>query len=77
LGFLGHRRFVAKDPHFEGWILLDFLGFSRPNRDLSRGYAGKASNVFFEALFAVAPISVDGKIRGLTCKRGEFIIEQS
>jgi hypothetical protein len=23
--FLVHRRFVAKDPHFEGWILLDFL----------------------------------------------------
>jgi hypothetical protein len=69
LGFLGSSPFRGERPHFEGWILLDFLGFSSQNLDLSMGYAGKASNVFFEAVFAVAPISVDGKIHGLTCKR--------
>ena len=39
LGFLGPRRFAAKTPIY--WLLdfLDFLGFSRPNRDLSMGYA--------------------------------------
>jgi hypothetical protein len=28
-----------KTPDYEGWISLDFLGFSRPNRDFSMGYA--------------------------------------
>ena len=40
LGFLGPEPFCGKDPAFEGWISLDFLGFSRPNRDLSMGYTG-------------------------------------
>jgi hypothetical protein len=30
---------ALKNPDYEGWIFLDFLGFSRPNRDLSMGYA--------------------------------------
>ena len=37
--FLAHGRFVAKTPANEGWIYLDFLGFSRQNRDFSLGYA--------------------------------------
>ena len=37
--FLGRRRFAANTPIPGGWISLDFLGFSRPNRDLSMGYA--------------------------------------
>src|ERR1700729_30807 len=36
--FLAGRRFAAKTPEYEVWISLDFLGFSRPNRDLSMGY---------------------------------------
>jgi hypothetical protein len=38
LGFLGPDPFRCEDPHNEGWIVLDFLGFSRPNRDFSMGY---------------------------------------
>jgi hypothetical protein len=36
---LARRRFAAKTPADEGWIPLDFLGFSRPNRYFSMGYA--------------------------------------
>ena len=43
---LARFRFVAKTPGFECWISLDFLGFSRPNRDFSMGYADKASENF-------------------------------
>jgi hypothetical protein len=39
LGFLGTAPFAAKTQDYEGWKSLDFLGFSRPNRDLSMGYA--------------------------------------
>jgi hypothetical protein len=37
--FLASRHFAAKTPPFDRWFSLDFLGFSRPNRDLSMGYA--------------------------------------
>jgi hypothetical protein len=37
--FLAARSFAPKTPDYEGWISLDFLGFSRSNRDLSMGYA--------------------------------------
>jgi hypothetical protein len=46
LAFLGSRRFAAKTPDFAYWILLDFLGFSRPNRDLSMGCAGISAGAF-------------------------------
>jgi hypothetical protein len=38
LGFLGCGRFGAKAPKSGYWIVLDFLGFSRQNRDFSMGY---------------------------------------
>jgi hypothetical protein len=38
--FLERARFAAKTLGFGGWKSLDFLGFSRPNRDLSMGYTG-------------------------------------
>jgi hypothetical protein len=37
--FLGARRFAVKTPSQGGWIFLDFLGFLRPNRNFSMGYA--------------------------------------
>jgi hypothetical protein len=49
LGFLGTFRFAAKPLGFGGWKSLDFLGFSRPKRDLSMGYAGKTEEEFFAA----------------------------
>jgi len=38
LDFLGPRSSAAKARFMGYWISLDLLGFSRPNRDLSRGY---------------------------------------
>jgi hypothetical protein len=38
LGFLGAWPFCGEGPVQGGWIVLDFLGFSRPNRDFSIGY---------------------------------------
>ena len=35
---------------FSAWNWLDFLGFSRPNRDFSTGYGAYASKSFFEVL---------------------------
>jgi hypothetical protein len=35
---LAHGLFAAKTPISSYWISLDFLGFSRPNLDLSVGY---------------------------------------
>jgi hypothetical protein len=37
--FLDGRRLAAKAPYREGWISLDFLGFSRPHLYFSMGYA--------------------------------------
>jgi hypothetical protein len=38
LGFLGAWPFRCKNLANEGWIYLDFLGFSRPNRAFSMDY---------------------------------------
>ena len=37
--FLAPSPFAAKTPILSYWISLDFLGFSRPKRDFSMGYA--------------------------------------
>jgi hypothetical protein len=50
LGFLGPRRFAVKIPVYEGWISLDFLGFSRQNLDFSMGYERKALENISRAL---------------------------
>jgi hypothetical protein len=44
--FLARAVLLAKAPASEGWKSLDFLGFSRPNRDLSMGYTGISSKIF-------------------------------
>jgi hypothetical protein len=46
LDFLGAWPFFSEDPDYVGWISLDFLGFSRPNRDFSTGYADKSVKSF-------------------------------
>jgi hypothetical protein len=51
LGFLGVGRFAAKACAYKRWISLDFLGFSRPNRDLSMGYAGESRKIFSTPFF--------------------------
>jgi hypothetical protein len=50
LVFLGASPFRFGNPAFEPWILLDFLGFSRANRDFSMSYAGESANDFSGAL---------------------------
>jgi hypothetical protein len=49
--FLAHGHFAAKTPDNAYWISLDFLGFSRPNRELSMGYAAFIGKNFSHALF--------------------------
>jgi hypothetical protein len=46
LGFLVPWLFTFENPDSEGCISLDFLGFSRTNRDLSMGYAAETTEVF-------------------------------
>jgi hypothetical protein len=45
LGFLGSPRFAAKTLEYGYWIYLDFLGFSRADRDSSMGYADKSEKL--------------------------------
>jgi hypothetical protein len=51
--FLDGRCFALKRPENKGWILLDFLGFSRPNRAFSMGYAGFSADKISRALLPV------------------------
>jgi hypothetical protein len=44
--FSGRGRLAVKTPIYDYWIFLDFLGFSRPNRDFSMGYAGFSQEDF-------------------------------
>jgi hypothetical protein len=52
LGFLGASPFRRKSLDLEHWIVLGFLGFSRPNRDFSMSYAGFSREDFSRALSA-------------------------
>jgi hypothetical protein len=45
--------FAAKPADFAYWILLDFLGFSRQNRDFSMGYVGFSLDEFSRASVAL------------------------
>jgi DNA-binding transcriptional ArsR family regulator len=51
LGFLGPWPFRCENPADESWISLDFLGFSRPDRDFSMDYEALSEETFFSALF--------------------------
>jgi hypothetical protein len=50
LGFLGSSRFAAKTPVNAYWVSLDFLGFSRPDLDLSMGYTHISAEISSRAL---------------------------
>jgi hypothetical protein len=54
LGFLGGWPFRYETPVFSCLIFLDFLAFSRPNRDLSMSYAAFSQEKKSRALFAAA-----------------------
>jgi len=49
LGFLGAIAFRREGPVYGGWIFLDFLGFSRLNRDFSMGYEARGGEDFSRA----------------------------
>jgi hypothetical protein len=51
LVFLGRGRFAAKAPVEGYWFSLEFFGFSRPNRELSMGYAELGAKYFSRALW--------------------------
>jgi hypothetical protein len=46
--------FVAKNPVYERWISLDFLGFSRAKLAFSMGYAAFPLKIISRALSAAA-----------------------
>jgi hypothetical protein len=48
--FLGGGCSVENAPAYEGLIVLDFLGFFRPDRDLSMGYTRFSRVEFFSTL---------------------------
>jgi hypothetical protein len=48
--FLARSRFAAETAVHNYWILLDFLGFSRPNLDFSMGYTGFSLKKFSRPL---------------------------
>jgi hypothetical protein len=50
LGFLGTIAFRCEGPVHGGWIVLDLLGFSRQNLDLSMGCEASAEEIFLAAL---------------------------
>jgi hypothetical protein len=50
LGFLGGLWFCLENEGQAYWILLDFLGFSRPNRDFFNGLRGIFAKKIFRAL---------------------------
>ena len=63
LGFLGASLFGFGTSAFEPWILLDFLGFSRPNRAFSMRYAAKRSEHFFLPLRPCRRKCEEGRLR--------------
>jgi hypothetical protein len=69
---LGARRFAANTPFMGYWISLDFLGFSRQNRDFSMGYKG-----FSAYDFSMAFAAPEREPKGLGMRRGRIVHEAS
>jgi hypothetical protein len=57
---LADRRFATKAKLLSYWIVLDFLGFSRPNRDFSIGCAGFVAEDFFRWLLPLWAAAKNG-----------------
>jgi len=77
--FLAPGRFAAKTAVCEGWISLDFLGFSRKNRVFSMGYEAWSGEKFSRA-FSLALRSAGagacsrGHADALDCSWGKFTL---
>jgi hypothetical protein len=68
LDFLGPSRFCPGSPENKAWISLDFLGFSRPNRDFSMGYAAFCRKKISSALLPPGD-AAGGRSRHLTMQK--------
>ena len=76
LGFLGSWQFRCETPDHEGLISLDFLGFSRPNRDFSMGYAGFSAKKISRALLPLDSALGQEPVF-LRCRNAVSLIEQA
>jgi hypothetical protein len=74
--FLAHGPLTAKALVYEGWKSLDFLGFSRPNRDFSMGYADFSLKEISRALLPTTAASAGWARAFSACvSAGLFIVE--
>jgi hypothetical protein len=69
---LARGRFAAKTPAYERWISLDFLGFSRPNRDFPMGCAAFSGKNFSPSLSA-ATETPEREPSVFACGRGRIV----
>jgi hypothetical protein len=74
--FLVRRGFGSKTPLKAYWNSLDFLGFSRPNRDFSMGCAGKPRSVFSWRI-SLASAALEQGSWSLGASKAESLIGQS
>jgi hypothetical protein len=77
LDSLGAWLFRCEDPDNEGWISLDFLGFSRPNLDFSMGYVGFLAEENFSRSFAAGAAAPGLEPVFLQCRNAVWLIEQA
>jgi hypothetical protein len=71
LAFLASGPFDRETQVFEGWKSLDFLGFSRPDRAFSTGYAGFSAKKISPALLpaAATPEQADAAVEAVRMRR--------
>src|SRR3984957_146613 len=69
--FLAPSHFAAKTPADECWIVLDFLGFSRPNLDFSMGYEDFSGKNFSLSLSAGGDAGTG--TCGLSLRKGRIV----
>ncbi len=72
LGFLGPGHFAAKTPVDECWIVLDFLGFSRPNLYFSMAYEAFSGKNFSLSLSGSAETPEREPAEGQDCSWGKL-----
>jgi hypothetical protein len=76
-GFSWPRPFRCEAPADVCWLVLDFLGFSRANRDFSMGYEARSGEIFFSRFFPSNSQRHDGSLRswhaeGQDCSWGKL-----
>ena len=70
---LGDGHFAAKSPVFEGWKSLDFLGFSRPKRAFSMGYAGFSLKKISRGPLALMRAAGADRLEPLGLRKGAIV----